>query len=64
MKEKIIDVVVFFFNVKGFDGMLVCEIVGKVKVNVVNILYYFYSKEGLFESLVIFYFEGYIVVLE
>ena len=62
-KEKIIDAAVSF-NVKGFDGTSVREIAGKAKVNVANISYYFHSKEGLLESLVISYFEGYIGVLE
>ena len=59
-KEKIIDAAVSLFNVKGFDGTSVREIAGKAKVNVANISYYFHSKEGLLESLVISYFEGYI----
>ncbi|NGY87438.1 forespore capture DNA-binding protein RefZ [Bacillus megaterium] len=63
-KEKIIDAAVSLFNVKGFDGTSVREIAGKAKVNVANISYYFHSKEGLLESLVISYFEGYIGVLE
>ncbi|MCG3056754.1 TetR family transcriptional regulator, partial [Escherichia coli] len=49
---------------KGFDGTSVREIATKAKVNVANISYYFEGKEGLLETLVTTYFEGYIAELE
>lgn len=63
-KERIIDAAVSLFNAKGFDGTSVREIATKAKVNVANISYYFEGKEGLLETLVTTYFEGYIAELE
>ncbi|USY54743.1 forespore capture DNA-binding protein RefZ [Bacillus sp. 1780r2a1] len=63
-KERIIDAAVSLFNAKGFDGTSVREIATRAKVNVANISYYFEGKEGLLETLVTTYFEGYIAALE
>ncbi|MBM7701196.1 forespore capture DNA-binding protein RefZ [Metabacillus iocasae] len=63
-KEKVIDAAVSLFNTKGFDGTSVREIAKKAKVNVANISYYFDGKEGLLESLVTMFFEGYIKEIE
>ncbi|WP_110114127.1 forespore capture DNA-binding protein RefZ [Bacillus sp. CGMCC 1.16541] len=63
-KEKVIDAAVSLFNTKGFDGTSVREIAKKAKVNVANISYYFDGKEGLLESLVMLFFEGYIKEIE
>ncbi|WP_431804571.1 TetR family transcriptional regulator [Halobacillus andaensis] len=58
-RQRVLDVSCSLFYSNGFNGTSVRDIAKKAKVNVSLIHYYFKSKQGLFESLAIQYFEPY-----
>ncbi|RWZ59761.1 TetR/AcrR family transcriptional regulator [Halobacillus fulvus] len=62
--EKVLDVACRLFYSQGFNGTSVRDIANAADVNVSLIHYYFKSKQGLFESLAINYFEPYLEILE
>lgn len=59
-KQVIIDAAVSLFNAKGFDGTSVRDIASRAGVNVALISYYFGGKRSLLESLMTFFYEGFI----
>ncbi|WP_226583766.1 forespore capture DNA-binding protein RefZ [Halobacillus litoralis] len=61
---KVLDVACRLFYSQGFNGTSVRDIAKAANVNVSLIHYYFKSKQGLFESLAISYFEPYLEMLE
>ncbi|MFG6148258.1 forespore capture DNA-binding protein RefZ [Halobacillus sp. B23F22_1] len=63
-RQRVLDVSCSLFYSNGFNGTSVRDIAKKAKVNVSLIHYYFKSKQGLFESLAIQYFEPYLEMLE
>ncbi|ARI76789.1 forespore capture DNA-binding protein RefZ [Halobacillus mangrovi] len=63
-RQKVLDVACRLFYSKGFNGTSVRDIAKEANVNVSLISYYFKSKQGLFESLAISYFEPYLDILE
>ncbi|WP_181349878.1 forespore capture DNA-binding protein RefZ [Thalassobacillus sp. CUG 92003] len=63
-REKVLDVACQLFYTKGFHGTSVRDISGRAHVNVSLINYYFTSKQGLFESLAVDYYEPYLEMLE
>ncbi|MCP3025381.1 forespore capture DNA-binding protein RefZ [Halobacillus sp. A5] len=63
-RQRVLDVSCSLFYSNGFNGTSVRDIAKKAKVNVSLIHYYFKSKQGLFESLAIQYFEPYLEMIE
>jgi AcrR family transcriptional regulator len=63
-KRKVIDAAVPLFNTKGFSGTSVRDISSKAGVNVSLISYYFGSKKGLLEELMVMFWEGYLKIGE
>ncbi|MFQ3542486.1 forespore capture DNA-binding protein RefZ [Halobacillus rhizosphaerae] len=63
-RQKVLDVACGLFYSNGFNGTSVRDIASAAKVNVSLINYYFKSKQGLFESLAINYFEPYLEMME
>ncbi|MFC7320304.1 forespore capture DNA-binding protein RefZ [Halobacillus campisalis] len=63
-RQRVLDVSCSLFYSNGFNGTSVRDIAKKAKVNVSIIHYYFKSKQGLFESLAVQYFEPYLEMLE
>ncbi|UOQ94145.1 forespore capture DNA-binding protein RefZ [Halobacillus shinanisalinarum] len=63
-RQKVLDVACQLFYSQGFSGTSVRDIANRAKVNVSLIHYYFKSKQGLFESLAIHYFEPYLEMIE
>ncbi|WP_173915830.1 forespore capture DNA-binding protein RefZ [Halobacillus sp. Marseille-Q1614] len=63
-RQKVLDVSCRLFYSNGFNGTSVRDIAKKANVNVSLIHYYFKSKQGLFESLAIQYFEPYLEMIE
>ncbi|MFC7061517.1 forespore capture DNA-binding protein RefZ [Halobacillus seohaensis] len=63
-RQRVLDVSCSLFYSNGFNGTSVRDIAKKAKVNVSLIHYYFKSKQGLFESLAIRYFEPYLEMIE
>ncbi|PWA11151.1 TetR family transcriptional regulator [Pueribacillus theae] len=63
-RQKICSAAVSLFTTKGFSGTSVREIAKKAKVNPALISYYFDGKQGLLESLMGSFFEGYLEKLE
>lgn len=63
-RTKVLNVACRLFYSKGFDGTSVRDIAKEAEVNVSLISYYFKSKQGLFESLAVSYFEPYLEILE
>ncbi|MCA1009949.1 forespore capture DNA-binding protein RefZ [Halobacillus halophilus] len=63
-RDRVLDVACRLFYSKGFNGTSVRDIASAANVNVSLIHYYFKSKQGLFESLAINYFEPYLEILE
>ncbi|MCA0969800.1 forespore capture DNA-binding protein RefZ [Halobacillus litoralis] len=62
--NKVLEVACRLFYSKGFNGTSVRDIAHAADVNVSLIHYYFKSKQGLFESLAVNYFEPYLDLLE
>lgn len=63
-RDKVLDVACRLFYSQGFNGTSVRDIAKAANVNVSLIHYYFKSKQGLFESLAVSYFEPYLEMLE
>ncbi|WJE14655.1 forespore capture DNA-binding protein RefZ [Halobacillus sp. ACCC02827] len=63
-RDKVLDVACRLFYSNGFHGTSVRDIAKAADVNVSLIHYYFKSKQGLFESLAVSYFEPYLEMLE
>ncbi|MBH0230165.1 forespore capture DNA-binding protein RefZ [Halobacillus yeomjeoni] len=63
-RDKVLDVACRLFYSNGFKGTSVRDIAKEANVNVSLISYYFNSKQGLFESLAVSYFEPYLEILE
>lgn len=63
-KEKIMQAAVELFQSQGFNGTSVRMIAEKAQVNVSLVSYYFGSKKGLLETLIVQFFEGYVQKLE
>ncbi|WP_082233580.1 forespore capture DNA-binding protein RefZ [Halobacillus massiliensis] len=63
-RQKVLDVSCRLFYSNGFNGTSVRDIAKMANVNVSLIHYYFKSKQGLFESLAIHYFEPYLEMIE
>lgn len=63
-KETIIDAAVSLFNTKGFQGTAIREIAKKAEVNPALVSYYFGSKKGLLENLLLQFYEPYLQLLE
>ncbi|TGB04045.1 forespore capture DNA-binding protein RefZ [Halobacillus salinus] len=63
-RNKVLDVACRLFYSQGFNGTSVRDIAHSANVNVSLIHYYFKSKQGLFESLAVNYFEPYLEILE
>ncbi|WP_078555504.1 forespore capture DNA-binding protein RefZ [Bacillus alkalicellulosilyticus] len=63
-KQKVIDSAISLFNVQGYSGTSVRMICERANVNAALISYYFGSKKGLLEYLMITFFEGYLQALE
>ncbi|MGP4062595.1 forespore capture DNA-binding protein RefZ [Halobacillus sp. H74] len=63
-RSKVLDVACRLFYSQGFNGTSVRDIAKAANVNVSLIHYYFKSKQGLFESLAVSYFEPYLEMLE
>ncbi|WLR50233.1 forespore capture DNA-binding protein RefZ [Bacillus tianshenii] len=63
-KQKVIDAAISLFNTKGFQGTSVREVAKKADVNPALISYYFGSKKGLLESLLLQFYEPYLQMLE
>ncbi|MCA1021914.1 forespore capture DNA-binding protein RefZ [Halobacillus litoralis] len=63
-RNKVLDVACRLFYSQGFNGTSVRDIAKAANVNVSLIHYYFKSKQGLFESLAVSYFEPYLDMLE
>ena len=58
-KERILASALALFDAKGYAGAGVREIAGKAGVNIAMINYYFGSKQGILETLVSQFFDGY-----
>lgn len=63
-KKTIYNAAIFLFNTKGFAGTSVREIAKQANVNSALISYYFKSKQGLLESLMESFYDGYIDKME
>ncbi|WP_413379052.1 forespore capture DNA-binding protein RefZ [Alkalihalobacillus sp. 1P02AB] len=63
-KEKMLNAAINLFYMQGFDGTSVRHIAEKAKVNVALVSYYFGGKKGLFEELMMTFFEGYLAIVE
>ncbi|MFD2926238.1 forespore capture DNA-binding protein RefZ [Halobacillus naozhouensis] len=63
-RQKVLDVASQLFYSQGFNGTSVRDIANRAQVNVSLIHYYFKSKQGLFESLAVHYFEPYLEMIE
>ncbi|MBM7554945.1 forespore capture DNA-binding protein RefZ [Thalassobacillus pellis] len=63
-RQKVMDVASRQFFLKGYNGTSVRDIAGQAAVNVSLISYYFTNKQGLLETLIVDYYEGYIQQLE
>ncbi|MFT9847230.1 forespore capture DNA-binding protein RefZ [Aneurinibacillus sp. REN35] len=57
-KQKIVEAAVELFDSQGFDGTTTRQIACKAGVNVALISYYFKSKKGLLEYVMIDYYES------
>ncbi len=63
-KKNIYNAAIFLFNTKGFSGTSVREIAKQANVNSALISYYFKSKQGLLESLMETFYDGYVEKIE
>jgi AcrR family transcriptional regulator len=63
-KQKVMDAACRLFYSNGYHGTSVRDIAKKAAVNVSLINYYFKSKQGLLESAVVNYYEGYLKQIE
>lgn len=63
-KQKVMDAACRLFFVNGYHGTSVRDIANKAAVNVSLINYYFKSKQGLLEAIVVFYYEEYLDLIE
>ena len=63
-RDKVLNVACRLFYSQGFNGTSVRDIAKAADVNVSLIHYYFKSKQGLFESLAVNYFEPYLEILD
>lgn len=63
-RNRVLNVACRLFYSQGFNGTSVRDIAHSANVNVSLIHYYFKSKQGLFESLAVNYFEPYLELLE
>ncbi|HHY20792.1 MAG TPA: forespore capture DNA-binding protein RefZ [Bacilli bacterium] len=61
---KMIDAAIKLFNAQGYSGTSVRDICHEANVNPALISYYFGSKKGLLESLLVQFFEEYLHILE
>lgn len=59
-KKRVLDAAVGLFNTKGYNGASIRAIADEAGVNVAIIAYYFGNKQGLLETLMLQFFEGYI----
>jgi AcrR family transcriptional regulator len=63
-KDKIIEAALELFYYNGFNSTTVRQIAGKASVNPALVSYYFGSKKGLLEALMVNFYESYFEVLE
>ncbi|WP_249777601.1 forespore capture DNA-binding protein RefZ [Paenalkalicoccus suaedae] len=63
-KEKVLEAAVELFYAKGYANTSVREIASRATVNVALISYHFNGKQGLLETLMTTFFDGYIGALE
>ncbi|MRH42840.1 forespore capture DNA-binding protein RefZ [Aquibacillus halophilus] len=63
-KQKVMDASCKLFYAKGYHGTSVRDIAKKASVNVSLINYYFKSKQGLLETVVVTYYEEYLKQLD
>ncbi|MBP3949780.1 forespore capture DNA-binding protein RefZ [Bacillus suaedae] len=63
-KEKMLDAAIRLFHTQGYAGTSVRDIAQKANVNVALISYHFGGKKGLYEQLIIQFFEDYLHILE
>ncbi|WP_059103786.1 forespore capture DNA-binding protein RefZ [Shouchella shacheensis] len=58
------DAATYLFYAKGYHGTSVRDIAKEASVNAALVSYYFGGKQGLFESLMTDFFEGYVKTIE
>ena len=63
-KQKVLDGALRLFYQKGFHATSVRDIAEQAGVNISIISYYFKSKQGLLEHLVVHYYEDYLINLQ
>lgn len=63
-KELIMEAAIGLFHTNGYNGTSIRDIARKANVNSANISYYFLGKQGLLESCIVHFFEGYLACLE
>lgn len=63
-KQKVLSAAVALFNSQGFNGTSIRDIAKEAGVNPALISYYFKGKNGLLESLITSFLEGYLAELE
>lgn len=63
-KKKVLDAAALLFNTQGYNGTSIRSIADKAGVNVALISYYFNNKQGLLETLMLQFFEGYLKIIE
>ena len=63
-KNKVLDAAALLFNTQGYNGTSIRAIAEKAGVNVALISYYFNNKQGLLETLMLQFFEGYLEIIE
>lgn len=47
LKKKIIEKVIEFFNEKGYELVIMCDILGVLQISVGNLIYYFKKKDDI-----------------